>query len=145
MKIGWNKHALEFERKQVQCMEQVLRLGGYEPHEVIFKGELHDSWIREITSTKRFHAYTEGRFIQIHFDVTKNGKHKLSSTGNLNEEVHRLKAILNKIKPKEVVKKSKLPKQPPKEKRLFKNAYAPNLLELQRNMKQNDLSPVTLA
>lgn len=109
-----------------EYIKDVMRLADYVEHETLYKDEVQNGYIRHANNKKRFHAIVTPTGIELHIDRIIGKKHIVVPYYEmLFIEGSRIKKFLKKIKPVEKVMS----------KRKLKDEYAPNLIELQRNLK----------
>lgn len=112
-----------------EYIKDVMALSDYVEHETVYKDEVQNGYIRHANNKKRFHAIVIPTGIELHIDKTVGKKHIVVPYYEmLFIEGSRIKRFLKKIKPVENVMSKR-------EKRKLKDEYAPNLMELQRNLK----------
>lgn len=111
-------------------IEEVLKKAGYVEWETIHLGKKKKGYIRYLPYDKRFHLYYLDGLIKLHLDKTYNKKHVVMGWMTmLNVERKRIRKIYRELTPKTEIVKGKKKKV---------NIYAPNLRELQRNIKQSE-------
>ena len=112
-----------------EYIKDVMELSDYVEHETVYKNELQYGYIKYSSNKKRFHAIVTPTGIELHIDKTIGKKHMVVPYYSmLYIEGSRIKKNFRKIKPVEKVVSKR-------EKRKLKDKYAPNLIELQRNLK----------
>jgi len=112
-----------------EYIKYVMELADYVEHETLYKDEVQNGYIRHANNKKRFHAIVTPTGIELHIDRIIGKKHIVVPYYEmLFTEGSRIKRFLKKIKPVEKVMSKR-------EKRKLKDEYAPNLMELQRNLK----------